>query len=139
MGLATALLAACSSHASLRKHSEADKRMPVPPGKALVYLYRPSPAGGTTVFDVAVNGAYIGKTLPGSYYLIEAPAGALDLQSLGDNTAELQLKVRPGKRYYVRQRYALSLFTGRASMAVMDPTSGRRGLAGTSLLGEIKL
>lgn len=138
LGLA-ALLAACSVQASAHDRSEADKHLAVPPGKALIYVYRPSSYGETVVFDVAVNGSYIGKSEAQGYFLIEAPAGIVDLMAQGDNTATRELTVKAGHRYYVFEGYAPSLFTGRTSLLLMDPVSGRKGLQRTSLLRVIQL
>lgn len=135
----TALLAACSVQASAQSRSEADKHLAVPPGEALIYVYRPSAEGETVVFDVAVNGNYIGKSEAEGYFLIEAPAGKVDLMAQGDNTAMRELAVQAGHRYYVFEGYAPSLFTGRTSLDVKDPATGREGLKHTSLLRVVKL
>lgn len=136
---AALMLAACSVQMSRHNRSEADKHLAVPPGKALVYVYRPSSEGHTVVFDLAVNGTYIGKSEAQGYFLIEAPAGMVKLTAQGDNTAERDLHVQAGHRYYVFEGYAPSLFTGRASLALQDAVSGRRGLRNTSLLREVQL
>ena len=64
------------------EESDRAKVMPVPEGKGLVYIYRPSIFLGDAVgFDILANGQMIGVLVKNAFYLIEASEGNLVIMS----------------------------------------------------------
>lgn len=109
LAMTAALTLLVAQPARATPQGDAALRLPVPPGKALVYLFRPSRFGPSLPIAVEANGRPIGSTQPQSCIVIEAPPAPLRLVSRGENTAELRLSVQAGRRYFVLQEASVGV------------------------------
>jgi Protein of unknown function (DUF2846) len=135
-----ALAALCAGRAGAAgAEGAAALALPIPPGKALVYLLRPSEFGPAIPIQVFANDRAIGATLAQSFYVIEAAPGDLRLASKADNTAELVLHVQAGRRYYVLQGARVGVLSAMTSLQVAPEFLGREGVEASHQAGYVKL
>jgi len=138
--LATAVLAGCSgASAAPPVDSAAARRLPVPPGKALVYLYRPALFGVGFKSDVSVNEQPVGATTVKSFILIESPPGRVYLEVGGEDTARLLLNVEAGQRYFVHQEVSVGLLKPRTALTLVSAVQGQEGVDICTLVRHVKL
>lgn len=96
----------------------------VPPGKAVVYVYRPisdaqtgyaliddagQPIGSLGSYQVRANDEVLGRLLSGSYVAHVAEPGELVLAGRLERVTNLTLRVEAGRTYYVRAGTALGV------------------------------
>lgn len=81
------------------------------PGKALVYVIRPTMLGAlTTVFDVECEGKLIGSTSGKDFLCIQLEPGNRHFQAVGQwelikpEPKKFSLQVEAGKTYYLEQK-----------------------------------
>jgi hypothetical protein len=118
---------------------EAALALPVPPGKALVYLVRPSEFGPTVPIQVVVNHQSIGATLARTFFVIEAAPGELRLESRADNTAELVFTAEAGQRYWVLQDARVGVLSATTGLQLAPQFLGREGVEESRLVRHVKL
>ena len=109
----------------------------IPPGKALVYLYRPgSFMGGGPEYDVAVGDERIAALAPGGYIPYFARPGRAEFwahtQAIGVLTAELTA----GQVYYLRGGIQSDVGTKRPSLEQVGKAVAMAELAKCKLLGS---
>jgi Protein of unknown function (DUF2846) len=114
-------------------------RMPVPPGRALVYVFRPSLFGPKVPIAVEANGQSIGSTLAETFFVIDVPPGAVHLVSRGDNVAELQFDAQAGQRYFVLQEATMGVASALTKLELVHPERGREGVEVGRLVQMLKL
>jgi len=138
--LATAVLAGCSGDSAAPPlDSKAARRLAVPPGKALVYLYRPTLFGAGFKSDVSVNDQPVGVSTVKSFFLIEAPPGRVYLEASGEDTARLLLNVEAGQRYFVHQEVSVGLLKPRTTLTQVSEVQGQEGVDICTLVRHVKL
>ena len=95
------LLAACESVPTGHTYCTVEN---VPQGQGVVYLFRPSlPYEYGVVFDVTANGAPLVGLGDGTYYpYVGVGMVTFASERGGEKTATLQMRVDPGKSYYVK-------------------------------------
>lgn len=79
----------------------AQSGIPVPPGKALVYLIQGESSNFASV-PVYLNGRSVGSVRANGYLAIMTDPGKHQLSTAGIASASVTLNVEPGKTYYVR-------------------------------------
>jgi hypothetical protein len=109
----------------------------IPPGKALVYLYRPgSFTGGGPAYDVAVGDERIATLAPGGYIPYFARPGHAEFwahtQAIGVLTAEL----KSGQVYYLRGGIQSDVGTKRPSFEQVGEGVAMAELAKCKLLAS---
>ena len=109
----------------------------IPPGRALVYLYRPgSLLGGGPAYDVAVGDERIAALAPGGYIPYFARPGRAEFwahtQAIGVLTAELEA----GKVYYLRGGIQTDIGTSRPSFELVGRDVAMAELAKCKLLAS---
>ncbi len=80
-----------------------DMGVPVPPGKALIYVIQ-GETGNFTSVSVFIDGRNIGRVKANSYLAVAADPGMHQLSSAGVSTASIPISLDAGSRYYVSQR-----------------------------------
>jgi len=113
--------------------------VPVPPGRALVYVFRPSTFGPHLPIALLADGTPIGNTLAQTFYLIDAPAGSLRLLSRAENTSELALQLQAGQRYFVIQEASMGVMSAITQLELVHPQRGREGIQNSRLVRRVKL
>ena len=126
---------ASTSKAPESMNSQA-KEFKAPEGKGTVYLYRTGRAvGAAGQLMVKVNQLDAGGTGPGTFFKWDLSPGVYTfLSSTGESSAVVQLDVKQGMVYYIRQDARLGIDTGRVSMKEVAAAQGEREVAKCKLL-----
>jgi hypothetical protein len=99
------------------------------PGKALVYVVRPSGIGGLVRFNVFVDTqadeAEVGFTRGGQYIYFGVDPGSRKISSKAENWAELTVKVNAGDVIYLQQEPAIGIIMARNNIFPIDETQGK--------------
>ncbi len=136
VALVSVLLAGAGCAAIPRAPREADARarsMDVPPGRALVYVFREDALEGERTLPLYANAERIGDLPRDAYWLLEVAPGELRLAfPLGDGATVLRMEVEAGRRYFVRQaiqRWPMTLLKVQtAKLVPTDEPSARSRL-----------
>ena len=89
------------------------KTFVVPKGKSGLYIYRNESIGGAITMDVAVNGNPIGQTGAKTFLYKELAPGKYTITSKAENTDKLVVDAKPGRAYFVWQRFFTEQATGK--------------------------
>ncbi len=99
------------------------------PGKALVYVVRPSGVGGLVRFNVFVDSqadeAEVGYTRGGQYIYFGVDPGSRRILSKAENWAEWTIKVNAGDVIFLQQEPAFGLIMARNNIFPIDETQGK--------------
>lgn len=99
------------------------------PGRALVYVVRPSHLGTLVRFNVFLgdqaDSSELGFTRGGEYLHFELPAGEHKLWSKAENWAELVLQARAGEVLFVEQEASMGFLMARNTLKPLDDVAGR--------------
>jgi len=107
----------------------------IPPGKALVYLYRPgSLLGGGPEYDVAVGDERIAALAPGGYIPYFARPGHAEFWAHTQAIGVLTAKLTAGKVYYLRGGIQSDVGTKRPSFEQVGEDIALAELAKCKLL-----
>jgi len=126
---------ASTSKASSDKSHDA-KLYVAPENKGSVYLYRTGRAvGAAGQLGVKVNGVDAGGTGPGTFFKWDLSPGTYSfLSATGESSAIVQLEVKVGQVYYIRQDARMGINKGRVSMKEVDDNKGRKEVSDCKLL-----
>jgi hypothetical protein len=126
---------ASTSKAPAEKSNEA-KSFVAPDGKGSVYLYRTGRmVGAVGQLSVKVNGMDAGGSGPGTFFKWDLKPGTYTfLSSTTEASAVVQLEVKAGEVYYVRQDARMGLTDGRVTMKEVSDAKGKSEVAGLKLL-----
>ena len=126
---------ASTSKAPESKSNEA-KAFSASNDKGTVYLYRTGRAvGATGQLSVKVNSTDAGGTGPGTFFKWDLKPGTYTFSSsTGESSAVVQLDVKPGEVYYLRQDARMGVSSGRVTMKEVDSKKGRDEVKGCKLL-----
>lgn len=116
--------------------SEAAKSFTAPENKGSVFLYRTGRAvGAAGQLSVKVNGMDAGGTGPGTFFKWDLTPGTYTfLSATSESSATVQLEVKAGQVYYIRQDARIGLDSGRVSMKEVDSKKGMNEVEGCKLL-----
>lgn len=113
------------------KAAVANYQLPLqpPPGKALVFVVRPSGGANIVRFNVYVDSkddaSEIGYTRSGQYIYFSLPPGSHRIYSKAENWAELQLSVNAGDVIFLKQEPNIGLFMAGNSLYQVDDIEGK--------------
>ena len=126
---------ASTSKATTEKNAEA-KIFSVPADRGSVYLYRTGRmVGAAGQLSVKVNGMDAGGTGPGTFFKWNLKPGTYTFfSSTGEASAVVQLEVKAGELYFIRQDARLGIDTGRVSMKEVSDGKGMNEVEGCRLL-----
>ena len=107
-----------------------------PEGKGTVYLYRTGRAvGAAAQLLVKVNGQDAGGTGPGTFFKWDLkPALYTFLSSTAESSVTVQLDVKEGEIYFIRQDARMGLNAGRVTMKQVDSAQGMAEVKSCQLL-----
>jgi hypothetical protein len=126
-----ALLGCATVQTASRDVDRQARTMPVPEGRALVYVYRNGLAAGMGLLSLFVNEQHVADLAVGTYCVANVPSGEVRLAfPFGNGAATLPLVVEAGRRYYVRQEVAALDFNRPGLVPVSEPE-------GATSLGEL--
>ena len=126
---------ASTSKAPESKSNEA-KAFNAPDDKGTVYLYRTGRAvGAAGQLSVKVNSIDAGGTGPGTFFKWDFKPGTYTfLSSTGESSAVVQLDVKAGEVYYLRQDARIGVSGGRVTMKEVDSKQGENEVKKCKLL-----
>lgn len=126
---------ASTSKAPETKSNEA-KSFEAPSDKGTVFLYRTGRAvGAAGQLMVKVNTTNAGGTGPGTFFRWDLTPGAYTFSSsTAESSAVIQLDVKAGQVYYIRQDARMGLDNGRVTMKEVDKNKGQNEIKGCKLL-----
>jgi hypothetical protein len=90
---------------------------------ATLVIYRKKEFMGTA-FDISINGQVLSQSItPNRYFLVEVPAGPLQIQSSAwtATTRVLKLQVEAGKKYYVKGQEEVDFLQKYLRLILMEP------------------
>jgi hypothetical protein len=125
---------ASTSKAPESRNNEA-KTFVAPDDRGSVFLYRTGRAVGAAVqIMVKVNSMDAGGTGPGTFFRWDLKPGTYTFaSSTGESSAVVQLEVKAGQLYFIRQDARMGIDSGRVTMKEVDEKQG------TSEVGSCKL
>jgi len=133
----TFLLGSCASTSKApdSKSNEA-KMYSAPADKGTVYLYRTGRAvGATGQLMVKINSIDAGGTGPGAFFKWDLkPVNSTFSSSTGESSAVVQIDVKAGQVYFIRQDARLGIDKGRVSMKEVDSKKGQNEVQNYKLL-----
>ena len=126
---------ASTSKATEDKSKEA-KSFTASNDKGTVYLYRTGRAvGAAGQLMVKVNSTDAGGTGPGTFFKWDLKPGTYTFaSSTGESSAVIQLDIKAGEVYYVRQDARMGISNGRVTMKEVDSNKGQSEVKGCKLL-----
>ena len=126
---------ASTSKTSESKSNEA-KTFEAPDGKGTVFLYRTGRAvGAAGQLSVRVNSTPAGGTGPGTFFRWDFKPGTYTfLSSTGESSAVVELDVKAGQVYYLRQDARIGVSSGRVTIKEVDSKQGQNEVNKCKLL-----
>ena len=126
---------ASTSKAPESKSNEA-KSFEAPDDKGTVFLYRTGRAvGAAGQLSVRVNSTAAGGTGPGTFFKWDLQPGTYTFSSAtGESSAVVQLEVKAGQVYYLRQDARMGVSSGRVTMKEVDSNKGQKEVKNCKLL-----
>ena len=126
---------ASTSKASAEKDTAA-KEFNAPSDKGVVYLYRVGRAvGAAGTTSVQVNGNDAGAMGPGTFMRWElAPNEYVFSCKTSESSATVEIDVKPGKLYFIKQNVHIGINDSRVSMKEVDEATGKKVVSGSKLL-----
>jgi hypothetical protein len=99
------------------------------PGKALVYVIRPTMLGSKIQTKLAVDARWVGVSRGHNYFFLQLDPGEHYFCSKAENTSVLAVRVEAGKSYYVEQKIKTGWMKARNKLALLGDEEGRNKLA----------
>ena len=119
--------------ADVKFDAETDKSIhPVPepaPGKAMVFVIRPTMYGHKIQTKLAMDGQWVGSNRGNNYLHIEVEPGEHYVCSQAENKSVLSFKAEPGKTYYLQQKIKGGFMKARNKVVMLSEEEGKKGLA----------
>lgn len=104
------------------------KNLEPPEDKSLVYVYRPSVAGGVIPMPVLYDNNLIGITKAKDFVYAFLEPGEHYITSEAESSATIQIKTEAGKTYYVRQKVKMGIWVASTDLELVDEEKGRHKL-----------
>jgi len=99
------------------------------PGKALVYVVRPSGQGGLIRFNVFVDNqeaaSEMGYTRGSQYIYFHVAQGDHKIYSKAENWAEAQISAKAGEVIFIQQEPAMGIIMARNSISKIEEYQGK--------------
>jgi len=137
IAIATLTTTSCAStsKASESKNSEA-LTFEAPADRGSVFLYRTGRmVGAAGQLQVRVNSQAAGGTGPGAFFRWDLKPGTYTLSSsTGESSAVVQIEVKAGELYFVRQDARMGIESGRVTMKEVDDKQGKSEVSNCKLL-----
>jgi hypothetical protein len=99
------------------------------PGKAIVYVVRPSGVGGLVRFNVFVDdqeaASEMGHTRASQYIYFNVTPGTHKIFSKAENWADTQITANGGDIIYIQQEPSMGVIMARNSVSKIDDVQGK--------------
>ncbi len=104
-----------------------------PPGKAMIYVVRPTMMGNKVQTKLAVDGKWVGINRGNNYFFFELDPGEHHFCSQAENRSIVTLNVEAGKTYFLQQKVRMGFMKAGNRLATLDEAEGKEALAKTHL------
>ena len=131
------LIVSCASTSKAPESKSNDaKEYTAPADRGSVFLYRTGRAvGAAGQLNVKINSTDAGGTGPGTFFRWDLKPGTYTFSSsTGESSAVVQIDVKAGQVYYIRQDARLGIDKGRVSMKEVDSRKGQKEIEKCKLL-----
>ena len=135
--LAILMVNSCASTSKATEDSsQAAKQFEKHPEKGVVYLYRPGRAvGAAASSQIKINGIDAGGTGPGTFFRWELTPGNYAFSAFTtESSAVVEVDVKAGEHYFIRQDERLGISSGRVTVVIQDEATGKAGVNNCKLL-----
>jgi hypothetical protein len=100
---ASCLVAACASTPEATPERDAEaKRFESDLRFAVIYIYRPEPAGSAPAATLFADGRIVGDSLPATFFRVIAQPGRNRLEGTAGDIGHIEINTHPGGVYYVQ-------------------------------------
>lgn len=126
---------ASTSKATSDKSDEA-KSFSAPSDRGTVYIYRTGRmVGAAGQLQIKVNGMEAGGTGPGTFFKWDLKPGTYTFSSFtGESSAVVQVDVKAGEVYFLRQDARMGIDSGRVTLVEVDSKKGQTEVQNCKLL-----
>ncbi|TRX72508.1 DUF2846 domain-containing protein [Carboxylicivirga sp. M1479] len=131
------LLVGCASTSKAPiETSEAAKKFEKHTQKAVVYVYRTGRVvGAVSQIQVKINGIEAGGTGPGTFFRWELkPSTYSFMCSTAESSKVVELNVKAGEHYFLRQDARVGISSGRVTLVEKDEKTGMNEIADCQLI-----
>lgn len=126
-------LGGCASLPSpeVMKAETANYQLPKQPeaGKAIVYVVRPSSAGGLVRFNVFLGdqepASEMGYTRAAQYIQFNVAPGSHKISSKAENWSELEVQAKAGEAIFIQQETNFGIIMARNTLVRLDDVTGK--------------
>lgn len=118
IAMAAALLSGCAVQ------GEPYQRMSVPTQKGVIYVYRLPGFVGAAVTPNVTCGSVENGLGPGGYHPYVEDPGVITCSAHTEATSTVDVEVKSGQEYYVKEEIGMGFFIGRPHLSVVDPDFG---------------
>lgn len=135
--MAFLLVSSCASTSKASEdRSQAAKEFEKHPEKGVVYLYRPGRAvGAAASTQIKINGIDAGGTGPGTFFRWELNPDTYAFSAFTvESSTVIEVDVKAGEHYFIRQDERIGLNSGRVTMVEQDEATGMAGVQNCKLL-----
>jgi hypothetical protein len=109
----------------------------IPPGKALIYFYRPGGMGAAVKYDIhkgSQEGEYIITLKNRGYYPYFVEPGTHVFSAKTEKEFVVAIDVEEGGIYYIKGSVTMGFFVGRPHLEVIHPAAGEIDITECKLL-----
>lgn len=135
--MAVILVNSCASTSKAAEDISSEaKKFEKHPEKGVVYLYRPGRAvGAANSSQIRINGIDAGGTGPGTFFRWELTPGTYAFSAFTtESSAVVEVDVKAGEHYFIRQDERLGVNSSRVTIVVQDEATGKKGVENCKLL-----
>lgn len=117
-------------HHSTKKVKDKDpiELAPLPAGKAMVYVVRPTHFGAAIQTKLSMDGNWMGVNMANSYFVFLADPGEHKFCSQSENASRLSLTLETGKTYFLQQHLSSGFFKAENELTQLDDSRGQEAL-----------
>lgn len=137
--LITSYLAGCASVPMAAVEEDAEKKLfkAPPPHLAGLYIYRNTNLGAALKKNISIDGQIIGESAAMTYFYktLEPGKHMISTESEFSDNA-LQLEMKGGTNYFVKQYIKLGVFVGGADLIPVEENEGKKGVLECKLAKE---
>jgi hypothetical protein len=105
-----------------------ENSVPIPDGKAVIYIVRPSMLAALVGFKVTIDTTYIGINNGDDFIYAFVDPGKHKVTSKAETEKTLEIECEQGKSYYIEQLAQMGLVTARVKMLLRDEKEGKEKL-----------
>ena len=130
------LLTACSVASASHEMSLTALTFTPSPGKARIYVYRPSRfVGSAARLKVAIDSRVVGKTGSGTFLMVEVDPGPHRISgATSESDRGVVIEAFADSSYFFKLWPRMGIMSAQSGIEPMDPVEGRRAVQGARMV-----